>query len=188
MKKIVFTLLSVALCLGIFAQDTISSNRTQNEKQEKQKRSGKDKVYFGGSVGLSFGSYTRIAVYPMIGYKFTPKFSGGLEIGYEYIKDNRYSQDYTASNYGASIMARYRVIPQLFFHAEYALYNYQLYYADESNNRVWVPFLFLGAGFSQQIAPRTFLVAMVKFDVLQNPNSPYSDWAPFWNIGISYGF
>jgi hypothetical protein len=147
-----------------------------------------DKLYFGGGIGLTFGSYTRIAVYPMVGYKFTPKFSGGIEIGYEYIRANQYNSEFTTSNYGGSAFLRYRVIPQLFVHTEYAMYNYELFYVDGSSNRVWVPFLFLGAGFSQQIAPRTFAFAMVKFDVLHNPNSPYSSWSPFWSFGVSYGF
>jgi hypothetical protein len=188
MKRIYTILIVLFLGLSIFAQDTIPTNRQQAHKQKKTKRPIGQKLYFGGGVGLTFGTYTRIALYPIVGYKITRNLSLGVELGYEYIRDNRYSESIDASNYGASIFARYRIIPQLFVHAEYAIYNYELFYVDLSSERVWVPFLFLGAGFSQQIAPRTFLIASVKFDVLQNPNSPYSNWSPFWNIGISYGF
>jgi hypothetical protein len=31
-------------------------------------------VYYGGSVILSFGDVTRLGIYPMIAYKFTPSF------------------------------------------------------------------------------------------------------------------
>jgi len=171
----------------VFAQDTIPESQ-QPTKQEKQKAPLKDKIYFGGGIGLSIGTYTRIAIYPMIGYKIVPKLSAGLEIGYEYISDNRYDQHYNTSNYGGSVFTRYRVIPQIFLHAEYAMYNYELYYADQTSSREWIPFLFLGGGYSQSIGPRTWAYASVKFDVLQNDNSPYKNWAPFWSVGISHGF
>ena len=40
----------------------------------------RDRIYFGGSVIVSFGDVTRIGVYPMIAYKFTPKLSLGAEV------------------------------------------------------------------------------------------------------------
>ena len=187
MKKISILLFLISMSFCVFAQDTIPE-KPQEVKQEKQKTPLKDKIYFGGGIGLSIGTYTRISIYPMIGYKLTNKLSGGIEIGYEYISDNRYSQKYTTSNWGGSIFARYRVIPQLFLQAEYAMYNYDLYYVDLTNSREWVPFLFLGGGYSQNIGGRTWAYASVKFDVLQNSNSPYNNWAPFWSVGVSHGF
>jgi hypothetical protein len=189
MKKAAFLFfICLFIVSAILAQDTIPEETVKPKPEKKQKKSFGEKVYFGGGIGLSFGSYTRIAVYPMMGYKFTPKLSGGIELGYEYISDNRYSSKYNTSNYGASVFTRYRLIPQIFLHAEYAMYNYELYYSDKTSNREWVPFLFLGAGFAQQIAPGTWAYASVKFDVIQNKNSPYKEWAPFWNVGVSVGF
>ena len=86
-------------------------------------------------MSLTVGSYTRIGLYPMIGYKITPKLSGGLKIGYEYVSDNRYSSNYKTSNYGGSIFARYRVIPRLYAHVEYEQINYELYNFDGTSNR-----------------------------------------------------
>ncbi|MCD4737163.1 MAG: hypothetical protein K8R53_14055 [Bacteroidales bacterium] len=185
MKKYIAIILIGFFCLGIaFSQDTIPEQKPPKTKSG----SFKDKVYFGGGVGLSFGNYTRIAVYPMIGYNITPKLSGGLELGYEYISDNRYNTKYNTSNYGASLFARYRLVPQLFFHTEYAMYSYELYGFDGKSVREWIPFLFLGAGYVQQIGPRVSVYAMVKFDVLQNSKSPYNEWEPFFAVGVSMGF
>lgn len=170
----------------LLAQDTIPDEAGQ--KTVKPKPPLSEKIYFGGGLGLSFGNYTRVAVYPMVGYRFTPKLSGGIELGYEYISDKRFSETYNYSNYGASLFTRYRLIPALFLHAEYAMYNYEFYYYDLSTSREWVPFLFLGAGYAQQLAPGTWAYASVKFDVLQNSKSPYDSWEPFYNVGISVGF
>ena len=43
------------------------------------------KWYYGGTVGFSFwNDYTYIGIYPLVGYKVTPKFSIGGKIGYSY--------------------------------------------------------------------------------------------------------
>jgi len=164
MKKITLFLILVLTSLCIYAQDTIPEE-PQKVKKEKQKVPLKDKLYFGGGLGVTFGSYTRVAIYPMVGYKVTNKLSGGLEVGYEYISDQRYAETYNTSNYGFSIFSRYRVIPQLFLHAEYSMYNYELYTAYDTSSREWVPFLYLGGGYSQNIGGRTWVYASVKFDV-----------------------
>jgi hypothetical protein len=140
------------------------------------------------TLGFSFGNYTMIAVRPLIGYKVTPKLSAGLKFSYEYIQDKRYSETYTTSNYGVSVFSRYRIVPQLYVHAEYAAFNYELYNPLGESNREWVPFLFVGAGYSQPIGGNAWLNAQVLFDVLQSSKSPYNDWEPFYSIGVGVGF
>ena len=66
--------------------------------------------------------------------------------------------------------------------------NYELYNVYGQSDRVWVPFLFIGGGYSQSIGKRAWLNFQVLFDVLQNSRSPYSDWSPFISIGIGKGF
>ena len=141
------------------------------------------RVFYGGSVGLSFGSYTRIAVYPQIGFRFTNKLSGGIELGYVYVT----SDSYTSSSYGGSLFARYRIIPAIYLHAEYATYNFETLNSDDPDERVWVPFLFLGAGFVKKVGSSTHVFAEVKFDVLQDENSHYG-WDPLFRVGVSVGF
>ena len=198
MKKVHITLTILLFTATIsFSQvetdTTVTTPQPTTEKVKKEQTKKKEpfsfkKIYFGGGVGLSLGSYTRIAVYPMIGYKFTPKLSGGAEVGYEYISDNRYASNYNTSNYGGSIFARYRLFPWFYFHAEPAFYNYQLGYNTDNPTREWIMFMFVGGGYSQQIAPGTWAFAQVKFDLLNDRDSPYKRWAPFWNAGVSIGF
>lgn len=174
-------------------QDTVPVVTTEpepepaKEKQPKEKKPKSQKVFFGGSLGLSFGSYTRIAVYPQIGYRITPKLTTGIELGYIYISDTRYSTTRDYSNYGASIFAQYRVLKPLYVHVEYAAYNYLIYYTGNEENRDWVNFLFLGAGYIQKVGKATHIYAQIKFDVLQEDNSPYG-WDPLFSIGATVGF
>jgi hypothetical protein len=192
MKK-VSLIISILLLigLGVFAQDTIVEQvqpEPKEKKQKKQKQPIGQRIYFGGNVGLTFGSYTRVALYPYVAYKFTPKFSGGVKVLYEYVKDNRYVSAYESSNYGGSFFTRYRVFPQLYLHAEYEMVNYQLYDFNGEKVREWVPFLYLGGGYSQNIGGNAWLNVQVLFDVLQDSRSPYGQWEPIFSVGVGVGF
>jgi hypothetical protein len=157
-------------------------------KKEKQPKLNKNKVYYGGYLNLSFGSYTAIGVEPLVGYKVTPQFSLGGKVSYTFVNDKRYSQDYSTSNYGLSLFSRYRISPRLYAHVEYSAMNYELYNFEEDSEREWVSFLFVGGGFSQPITKNSWLTAQVLFDVLQNENSPYKNWEPFFSVGVGVGF
>lgn len=159
----------------------------QSDPVEKKRRHG-NKIFYGGSIGASFGSYTKLSIAPLIGYKVTPKLAAGVEILYEYVKDTRYTTDIESHNYGGSIFTRYKFIPSIYAHAEYKIMNYDLSdYPDESS-RETVPFLFLGGGVSQPVGKNTWINFQVLFDVLQDDNSPYSEGEPFYSIGVGVGF
>jgi len=173
-----------------YIQQPAPAVASQQKKQQQPKPSAirKDRIYYGGYANLSFGRYTAIGFEPMIGYKLTPKLSVGGKLSYEYIKDKRYTEDYETSNYGLSVFSRMRVTSRFYAHAEFSTMNYELFYSSGDSKRKWVPFLFLGGGISQPITRNTWLNAEVLFDVLQNDNSPYKAWEPFFSIGFGVGF
>jgi hypothetical protein len=41
---------------------------------------------------------------------------------------------------------------------------------------------------SQPISGNTWFTAEVLFDVIQNENSPYKNWEPFFSVGFGVGF
>ena len=146
------------------------------------KSSEPSKVFYGGTLGFSFGSYFRISVQPMVGYNISPKFSAGVKAIYEYISDSRGNVDFTWHNFGGSVFGRYRFIPQAYLHTEFAYMSY-----DSPIDRVGVPFILVGGGYIQQISPNAGLYVEVLFDVLQDKNSPYENWEPFVSIGAAVG-
>lgn len=143
-----------------------------------------EKLYYGGTITLSFGSTTQIGVFPMVGYKLTPKLSAGVEAGYEYVD---YAEGST-HNYGGSVFGRFRTSRSLYLHAEYQAINYEIFQGFGRSSREWVPALLLGGGFVKPLNNRTAVYAEVLFDVLQDQNSPYGDWEPIVNFGVSVGF
>jgi hypothetical protein len=149
------------------------------------KKAPNDRIYYGGTVTLSFGSPTRLGIYPMIGYKLTPKISGGVEAGYEHLS---YDGGQSTHDYGGSVFGRYRVGRNLYAHAEYQFTNYEIFTTPQSSSREWVPALLLGGGYVRAIGPRMSVYAEALFDVLQDPNSPYGDWEPVVSFGVAAGF
>jgi hypothetical protein len=146
------------------------------------------RVFYGGTVGFSFGSTFRISVQPMVGLVFTPKLSGGIKLGYEYVRQEANGFTTTWNNYGASVFGRYRFIPRVYFHAEFAYASYGYKVGNYTSDRYWVPFLLLGGGYIQPISRTASAFVEVLFDVLQDSNSPYEQWTPWVSFGVSVGF
>ena len=94
-----------------------------------------ERLAFGGSLGLSFGSQTTLVdISPIVGYAITNDFMAGIGLTYKYYQYKNYYYnvpDGTYSNlkmniYGGSVWSRYfltrteiPVIENAFLHAEY---------------------------------------------------------------------
>ena len=190
MKKffvLFLVLISVTTIYGIGLDTEQNNSNIYNPFKPDPKQS---KWYYGGNIGLSFwNDYFYIGVFPLVGYKVTPKFSVGGKLGYTYYSYN--NTDFSSHNYGGSIFTRYRVIPQFYLHGEFAYWSYErrtFVDLQSGSERVWVPFLFLGGGFAQMVSPNVWVFVEVLFDVIQDSNSPYDDWDPFVSFGVGVGF
>lgn len=194
MKNISIILLLVFIVSISFAQVDSTQNNSQPKftpqaKKEKSKpNTSFNRVFFGGSLGFSFGSVTSIRVYPMVGYRLTPKLSSGVKLLYEYSSYDTYYGNQNYSNYGASLFARFRFIPQAYVHTEYSYVDYEFSGLNNEKYRQGVPFVFLGGGFTQRIGANSYAYAEILFDVLNDPNSPYAEWTPFYSVGVTVGF
>jgi hypothetical protein len=145
-------------------------------------------VFYGGTVGVGFGNPFRLSFQPFVGMVFTPKISGGLKVGYEYIRQENYGTTTTWHNYGASVFGRYRLIPRAYLHTEFAYYSYGYKVSELVEDRYWVPFLLVGGGYLQPISPSASAFVEVLFDVLQDSKSPYEAWTPWVSFGVAVGF
>lgn len=184
-------LLAFGLWSAVAAQDYVDTTATPRKPTSEQPRTLKDRIWFGGGLGLAFGSVTNIAVEPMVGYKVTRngKLSAGVGFSYQYLRNNRSSQAFETSVYGGRLFSRYRILEPLFAHVEYSLMNFDLY--DDAQARLyraWVPFLLVGGGYSAHLGGGTYLTATVLFDVIQDLRSPYQGGEPWISAGVGFGF
>ena len=180
--KIIFKLLPLLLLLAIDASAQDDSIRIQRVPP---KPSFWSKVYFGGNVGLQFGTSTFLAISPLIGYKITPKLSAGIGLTYQYYhyKDKFYNIE--TNVYGGRLFGRYMFTENLFGHVEYEYLNLEAFDFYPSR-RVDVGSLLGGGGYIQRFSKNVALVAMVLYNFTPSAYTPYQN--PVIRIGVNIGF
>ncbi len=134
----------------------------------------KDRLFVGGSLGLSFGTITSIIIAPIAGYNVSPKFTTGLGPIYQYYKDNRYPDSET-SIYGGSVFGRYYPLDMIFLQSEFQVLNLDefIYSVDQMRERVTIPVFFVGGGYTQRTANGSGLYIGIMYDLIGDINSPY---------------
>jgi hypothetical protein len=152
----------------------------------------KNRIYFGGSLGLQFGTVTYIEVSPIIGYRITEKLRGGIGLRYIYYKydDDFLSSAYESSIYGGSIFGSYYIIPSLFAHVEFEMLNLEVpenvsNTGDYNLVRDWIASTMVGGGYAQSLGGRSALTFMVLWNLTEEQYSPYSN--PVIRIGVNVG-
>jgi len=173
-RLIIYTvfLLSIAICYG-------QSSTQQPSKFDK------NKLEYGGNLGLSFGKYngsnsTSIIIAPQVGYKFDPRFSAGTGVNYSY-----YSWDDTKRNYfGFNVYGRVRPFNPLVLQIQPEIYRMWGSIYGESISEL-VPVLLIGGGVSIPIGSRSSMIMMLHYDVIQKYYTPYGNRI-FYSVGYSF--
>lgn len=182
------------LLLALFALPLLTSAQDSNaatQRTRKDPRPLSDRLWFGGGLGLQFGSFTVIQIEPMVGYKVDQagRFSLGTGITYWYFSNNNTQPRTEFNAYGYRFFSRYRPIDQAFLHAEYlSLNREQRFGTDERIQRIWVPHLLVGGGYIQRLGGNTSFTMQILWEVLQDPNSVYLGRGPIFSGGIGVGF
>lgn len=169
-----------------FAQD-YGPDPGAKKIKDKEPKSFKDKLYYGGNVALQFGSsaggnYTFIEVSPLVGYRVTEKYSVGVGVNNVYYS-NLYGSFYV---YGGRVFNRYLITDNIFAHAEYLNLNFPVHLS----GRKWYPRALLGAGYRYQIGGNVSLYAIALYDLLYPTYSTSTAGYPYgspWDIRIGFG-
>lgn len=171
------------LLMGLFA----FAQEQEDDRQTEQRQSGSlfDRTFIGGNFALQFGNVTFIDISPMVGFRFTDRFSAGPGITYRYLKFRGFEG---SSTYGGSLFARHIVGSQFFAQAQYESLNTE--YLTEVNQelqltRAWVPGFFLGGGIFQPLGKRGAVTIAAMYNLMyDNVRSPYgSPWV--FNVGFN---
>ena len=145
-----------------------------------------DRLFYGGSIGLQFGSQTFVEVAPIIGYRVTDRLGVGLGIKYSYYKITDPYLEYSTSMYGGGPFLRYFVFDGLFAHAEYEILNMEVPdYFLQRYVRKNISSVFLGGGYRQMMGARSAIDFLILFNVNDTNDSPYEN--PIIRIGFGFG-
>ena len=185
-KPLLIVLLSI-LAMSAVAQD----------EEEGKKGFDKNKLFFGGTFGASFGSYTFVNVSPQVGYRFNKYFAAGTGVNFIYTSA-KYDYGSAALNYkneygvvGLNIFGRVYPVQFLVIQAQPEL-NYtwgKVHFYDGSPDQKldpkFVPSLLVGGGVAIPTGGRGAMTIMYQYDVVQDPRSPYGTGA-FLSIGFNF--
>lgn len=175
-------------------------NSSAQSESSREKSRFTDKLVYGGSFGLQFGSLTLIDLSPVIGYRVTEKFETGVGFTYKYYKYKDYWYDYTTgqsfdlkSNItGGSVYARYHILENVFAHAEFEQlrYRYTNYYSSgagiEKDKLVAdISSVLIGGGYRQRISQNSYFYIMGLWNLTEDAMSPYNN--PVLRMGVILG-
>lgn len=169
-NKIYTICVAALLCIFIHGNLVGQSNHTNEELKN---MTLKERMYFGGGLGASFGTITYIALMPVVGYRIMHRWSAGVGVNYQYYRDGR-PPSYETHIYGGNIHSRVYIWEQLFAHTELEALSLEAFDRfDFSIRRRVVPAWFVGAGYFMPIGQRSGIGITFLYDLIQDPYSPY---------------
>jgi hypothetical protein len=181
MKKTI----SIFLLIFIIHQVSFSQYTKEDQKTNDNSLSNlpfKDRIFTGGNVGFGiFNNLLYLDLAPIVGYKFTTKLGAGVGVRYSLLRDLQYKIN--QSNYGGSLFARYKLISQIFLHAELeALRSYDFNILSPNYGERAMAYMgFVGAGYS--FGEGVSFNVLVLYDLIDHVNSPYRNTYLLGNTG-----
>ncbi len=148
--------------------------------------------FYGGYVGLAFGSGQYIELSPLVGYRFSADLGVGAGLLYRYRKDNYYGQEVALTDYGANLFGRYYLGSGVFTQAEYDYTNYE-YVPDSisgATDRQGYSAFLAGIGYSTAVGRGAGVYALVLYDFNYSASNVYNPYnsALQYRFGVSVGF
>ncbi|WP_299708467.1 hypothetical protein [uncultured Pontibacter sp.] len=146
-----------------------------------------DRMFWGGSFGLQFGTFTNVSLLPVLGFRATETFWLGIGGVYHY-------QRYVARslhNYGARFFAQQQVFNNFLIHAEYEQLSVEYLYQNHSTGplekaRISKGIPMAGLGYRQKIGERGAADILLLYNFNDTNPSPYSN--PVIRAGFSFPF
>jgi hypothetical protein len=144
--------------------------------------------FYGGGLGLSFGTVDYVSISPMIGYHVAPRFDVALQPFYSYTNYD-YNPDFTANNYGGDLVARFKAFQRLFLEGRYEWISYEYRDSVGKEERTSDSYPFAGAGYyvgSGHVGVAFSALYNFNYDE-DDPFRPYdSPWLFQASVGVGF--
>ena len=186
-KSLLLSIALILIALSSIAQDTTATRTPEPTRQNKVPF--KDRLFFGGNLGLYFGSLTYINVSPTIGYRFSERMGAGIGPAYSYYSDKRdKNYTYTTNTYGGRLFGQYLITDQLMAYSEYEMINVEVPNLLLTRLvRKNISSLFVGGGYLQRFGSgNSGISLMILYNVLESDYAIYEN--PIIRTGINIGF
>jgi hypothetical protein len=150
-----------------------------------------ERIWYGGGIGLTFGSVTAVQLDPLVGLTFGDqrKLAVGVGPSYFYYEDRRFDPSFSYSGFGYRVVTRYKVIERAFAHAEFYHLNAECFNPVLLDPvRRWIPHVLVGGGYREPIGDYSSFYLQVLWEVMNDPCSVYRGLGPIISGGIGIGF
>jgi len=142
----------------------------------------KDKLHFGGSLGLQFGSFTSVYISPILFYDVAKKLMVGVGFNYIYQKYDYGSVEYKTSIYGPKLAAIFKPFKQLIVSTEYEynFYDRNSDYFGQPIDPYWHSTWYVGLGYGVPMGKRGGMYFSMSYDLLYDASKSYysTAWRP----------
>ena len=188
MKKISIIGLLLAISIGAMAQ--VRYNSGGGSSKPKERGFDPQKIVIGGGIDARFwGGVTYIYLAPMVGYKITPNFMAGVNLGYQYmrIKNGREVYNTTTNRFETYATNDHLFSPGLWMRYNIASFFVHTQFEYHIGNSRWtdyaqlagvsgvekvklnytLPTLLVGAGYRVPLGERVAAYIGIYYDVLQ---------------------
>ena len=179
-QKAVLLIFLALACVQIQAQETPSKFT--------------DKLFWGGSLGLSIGDITQVDVIPVGGIWIFPQWSVGVSGRYSYYRQRRYFWGETARAYqshiwGGSAFTQILPVPDfskilpvdvqggIMLHAEFERLRIDRQmidpFGENTLGKTWVDLYLAGVGYRQKVGDKAAFNVLLLWELSGSEFSPY---------------
>ncbi|SFF96312.1 hypothetical protein [Pontibacter chinhatensis] len=149
-----------------------------------------DKLYFGGSFGLQFGTYTNISLLPTISYAITPRFFAGVGGVYHYQSGGGFNMHH----YGGRGILQLEMFDvgsgTVLAHGEVETLSIAVPFYDvygrRRTDRSALSIPLVGLGYRQRISGKGSFDLLVLYNGNGDPINPYNN--PVIRAGFNFPF
>lgn len=189
MKKLAVAGLVIAFAVPALAQSPPPTPEPETEAP-KAPPSMKDKFFFGGGVGATFGAVDYVEIAPMIGMRVAPRVDLGLQPFYRWTNDGRYAPSVETTDYGARFFTRVRIVSSFFAEADYQFTSYEYLNGFGGTTRQSNNAFLAGAGYAIPVGGNVGLFFSALYDFSYNSADVYYpyDSAIQYQFGVAVGF
>ena len=164
----------------------------------------RDRLFFGGSFGLSIGTYTDIEVSPHVGYYITPRWAAGVGVTYEYYNnkyhfyDGRNYERFETHIYGGRVFTNYVIVNnvndwiqlgmnfRIFAHLEYEALSYEKkFFNYNATGRELQHSVLVGGGLRFPMGKRSSMNLTVLWNLNSSLNNVYGS-GPIIRMGYNF--